>query len=194
MERGESAEPTDRGRAVIPDARVVYEENVGAIHAYIARRIGRDEAADVVADVFRVAIENLRSFDPSKGQIRPWLFGIAANRLRSHRRAEQRRLRALARLDDDRVMSDGFTRAEDRMLARRDAELLLDALIELDDSDRELITLIAWEGLTYEEVAQALDIPIGTVRSRLHRARQSLRASMQSKSAEAEKKERSNRG
>ena len=194
MERGESAEPTDRGRTVLPDARLVYEENVGAIHAYIARRIGRDDAADVVADVFRMAIENLDSFDPARGQIRPWLFGIAANRLRTHWRAEQRRLRAIGRLDDGRVAADAMARADDRIMAEGRAAELMDALIELGESDRELVILIAWEGFSYEEVAQALDIPIGTVRSRLHRARRSLRTSMQSKSASAERTERSNRG
>ena len=191
MDRKEGRSPTPQSGAAIPGARALYEENVRAIHAFVARRIGRDDAHDVVADVFRVAIENLSSFDPARGQIRPWLFGIAVNRLRLHWRTEHRRLRALGRLDDSRIVTDGFARAEDQIDAQGEAGALIDALDELDEPDRDLLTLIAWEGLSYEEAAQALDIPIGTVRSRLHRARRALRDSMQSTS---EAKERSNRG
>jgi RNA polymerase sigma factor (sigma-70 family) len=90
-------------------------------------------------------------------------------------RAERRRLRALARLeataDRDSPVLEG---AEERVDARSARARLLGALASLPQVDRDVVVLVAWEELSYEEVAAALAIPVGTVRSRLNRARRRL--------------------
>jgi RNA polymerase sigma-70 factor (ECF subfamily) len=116
------------------------------------------------------------TFDRSRDTAAPWLYGIATNLLRRHRRSEGRRLRATARLG---ASTDGGQADEDRVIAAADAEALLpavaEAVLELPDAERDVLLLFAWEDLTYDDIAAALDVPVGTVRSRLSRARQKVR-------------------
>jgi RNA polymerase sigma-70 factor (ECF subfamily) len=169
--------------APVGDAAVLYEEHVDAIHAYVARRVGRELAADVTAETFRIAIDQQHSFDPERGSARAWLFGIATNLIRRHWRTEERRLRAMARSvshgdDCGDQTSESIDRVAERVDAGSDARAVLAAVAALESADRELLVLIVWEELRHDEVAQVLGIPIGTVRSRLHRIRRQLRKSM----------------
>jgi len=169
--------------ASVGDAALLYEEHVDAIHTHVARRIGRDLAADVTAETFRIAIDQRQSFDPARGSARAWLFGIATNLIRRHWRTEERRLRAMARSAHPGDQSgdetgESIDRVAERVDAGSDARAVLAAVAALETADRELLVLIVWEELRHDEVAQVLGIPTGTVRSRLHRIRRQLRESM----------------
>lgn len=144
----------------------LFDRHARAVHAYASRRLGTDRADDVCADTFRLAFEKRAAFDGARGDVRPWLFGIATNLVRRHGRDEERRLRALGRVSPDGAAAEPALPASPAVGA---------ALAALDPGDRDVVLLIAWEDLSYEQVAAALDIPVGTVRSRLHRARRLLR-------------------
>ncbi|MFC0029346.1 RNA polymerase sigma factor [Micromonospora chaiyaphumensis] len=158
----------------------IFDRYYPAIHGYASRRLGRDLADDVAAETFLVAFDHWRRYDTTQHSARPWLFGIASNLIAGHRRAEARQYRALARAEHaDR---DGHDGPADRIAVRLDAQAvrarLAAALAEISPSDREVVLLVAWADLTCEEVSRALEIPAGTVRSRLHRARKRLRAAL----------------
>lgn len=134
-------------------------------------------ADDLAGDVFRVAFERRGSFDPQRQSARPWLYGIATNLIHGERRSEERQLRALQRAAVAAgvpTLADGFERAEERIDARGEVRRLASAVGQLVQSDRDALLLFAVEGLTYAEVAAALAIPVGTVRSRISRARRRL--------------------
>jgi RNA polymerase sigma-70 factor (ECF subfamily) len=158
----------------------VFDRHADEIYRYVARRLGPDAAADLVAEVFLIAFRNRGSFDPGRAQVRPWLYGIAVNVVRGHRRTETRRLRTLARAAwPGPPGGAGF---EDRVVERVSAERLRPALARalgaLSVAERDLFLLVAWAGLSYDEAAQALGIPAGTARSRLARLRAKLRKSL----------------
>jgi RNA polymerase sigma factor (sigma-70 family) len=158
----------------------VFDRHADEIYRYVARRLGADVAADLVAEVFLIAFRNRESFDPERAQARPWLYGIAVNVIRGHRRAETRRLRAMARAPwPDGADGAGF---EDRVVERVSAERLRPALARalgtLSAAERDLLLLVAWADLSYDQSAQALGIPAGTARSRLARLRVKLRKSL----------------
>jgi RNA polymerase sigma-70 factor (ECF subfamily) len=156
---------------------VWFDRHVDTIHRYVARRIGDDEAAELTAETFRIALERFDRYDPERGGERPWLYGIASNVLRHHWRGEQRRLRAHLHhaIESHVPIGDPLIGAEVRVDAQRRLEQVVTAIEQLDPQDRDLLILIAWEGCTSSEAAQALDIPAGTVRSRLNRIRARLR-------------------
>lgn len=155
----------------------IFERHAQEIYRYAARRVGDFAAADVMSETFLVAFEQRGRFDHSWHDARPWLYGIATNLLRSHRRSEARLLKALSRQAADRGYADD---ASDITAARLDAAAahrgVADALRHLSPADRETLLLFAWADLGYEAIATALEIPVGTVRSRLNRARRQLRA------------------
>ncbi len=154
----------------------LFEAYATDVFGYAARRLGPTAGSDVTAEVFRVALARYDTFDPAMGSARGWLFGIASNVIRRHWRTEQRRLRAVGRLSGQReVLFDPLLRIEQRTDASRELDLIVDAVERLDPDDRTLLVLTAWEGLSHAEIADALKIPIGTVKSRLHRIRESLR-------------------
>lgn len=138
------------------------------------RRVGAQLADELAAETFAVAFSRRGGFDPRHADARPWLYGIAANLLRNHRRSERRQLLAYARTGVDPVEPDAFSGADDRLDAARAMRGLAEALASLRDQEREVLLLFAWAELSYEEIAQALVIPVGTVRSRLSRARKRL--------------------
>jgi RNA polymerase sigma-70 factor (ECF subfamily) len=155
----------------------LYDSNVDAVHGYIARRLGNDLANDVVAEVFEVAIGALDRFDPDLGSPRAWLFGIATNQIRRHWRSEQRRLRAWTKASrTTSVTGDPLLEVDARLDAGSEVVRVMSAVADLDADDRDLLLLIAWEGCSYAACAEILAIPVGTVRSRLHRIRAELRA------------------
>jgi RNA polymerase sigma factor (sigma-70 family) len=153
----------------------LFERYADEIYRYIARRLGEEAAPDLVAEVFLVAFRGRMGFDPARGLVRPWLYGIAVHVISRHRRAEMRRNRALARMPEPPAAESFEERAAERMDARALRPGLARALTKLSAAERDLLLLVAWADLSYDEAAQALSIPAGTARSRLHRLRMKLR-------------------
>ncbi len=155
----------------------LFDRHADEIHAYAARRLGPDEVAvadDVTAETFLVAFKKRKRYDATRADARPWLYGIASKLIAGHRRTEVRRLRALARQAPE--PDDGFEeRSAERVSAQRLRPRLAAALAALSAGERNLLLLVAWAELSYEDAAAALDIPIGTVRSRLSRTRTKIR-------------------
>ena len=159
----------------------LYDRHAALLHRYVARRLGDGAADDIVADTFLDAFRRRHKYDPAMPDARPWLYGIAANLIGKHSRAEVRMLRAYSRTGTDPVLtasaasSDETARADSRLSASAVQRELAAALAALSAGDREVLLLVAWADLSYAEVAAALRIPVGTVRSRLHRARARVR-------------------
>lgn len=158
---------------------LVFDRHYATIHRYLERRIGIDGADDLAGDVFRIAFEQRDRFRPLYESALPWLYGLASNVLLKHWRRERRHLHALARFGGaDASAASELDDVDDRLTARADRTRLLEALASLPARDRDVIVLVAWEELSHDAVAAALDIPPGTVRSRLNRARSHLRELM----------------
>lgn len=158
--------------------RRLYLAHSADLHRYASRRVGRVAADDVVAETFRRVMEHARRFDDSLGSERAWLFGIATNILRNHRRTEMRRMAAFAReAQRTPAGTDPLLAKAGQLDARRDLRIVLDAAAALDQADYELLILVVWEELSSAEAAAALGLQPGTVRSRLHRIRRELAAS-----------------
>ncbi|MFC8866607.1 RNA polymerase sigma factor [Streptomyces sp. NPDC057148] len=160
----------------------LFDRHADAVHRYAARRLGGEVADDLVAETFTTAFQQRHRYDPARAagaDARPWLFGIATNLVSRHRRAEARRFKAMARVpapaDHDEPLAD---RAADRVVARAVRRELAAALAALPAQHRDVLLLVAWGDLGYGETAQALGVPVGTVRSRLHRARSKLREAL----------------
>lgn len=153
----------------------LFDRHGAVIHRYLARRTGSAAVDDLLAETFVAAFATRSRYDLDYQDARPWLYGIASNMLARHHHAEQQALRLIGALRPERAASSHEDRVVDRVVAealRRELEI---ALASLAAGDRDVLLLIAWEELTYDEVAHALAIPVGTVRSRRHRARAHLR-------------------
>jgi RNA polymerase sigma factor (sigma-70 family) len=146
----------------------VFDRHFDAIYGYLRRRVGKAIADELASETFAQAFEHRRRYDGRRPDARPWLFGIALNLLRHHYRDEERALRAYARTGVDPLHTPGVD------VERASADLA-SALATLSPGERDVLLLVAWAELEYEEVAEALAIPLGTVRSRLNRARGRLR-------------------
>lgn len=153
----------------------LYDRHASVIYRYAARRAGDFAADDVTSETFLVAWEQLESYDLDRDDARPWLFGIATNLLRRHHRAEAKILKAAAKASSREAFNDD----SDRIAAQVDASAatgrIARTLKSMPAIDRETLLLYAWADLTYEGIAMAMDVPVGTVRSRLNRARRALR-------------------
>jgi RNA polymerase sigma-70 factor (ECF subfamily) len=154
----------------------IFDRHATVLHRYLIRRLGPDEAESMVGEVFRIAFEKRHTYDQLRPVARPWLYGIATNLLAKHRRREARRMQAVARLASHRLppvdLAEGVSGAIDA------ADLwprVASAVTALPEAERDALVLHGWEGLSYEEVADALGVPVGTVRSRLNRARGRIR-------------------
>jgi len=158
---------------------VAFEENHDPIFAFLRRRVGESDAADLTAETFLVALREFDRFDSKQGTIRSWLFGIASNLMRKKARKEQRELRAFARTGIDPLTVDPMVTVDQRVDAEAVKPQLARGLASLSEEDREAILLFCWADLSYTEIAQALDIPLGTVKSRVARARRKLRKSLE---------------
>ena len=145
------------------------------VEAYQGQAIGhavgilgnREDARDAVQDAFIDAFQALNRFDLSR-KFYPWFYVILRNRC--YKLASARTKRETESLDDMNILDPSNDEPREEML------LLEHALLELDDEDREIITLRHLDGLTYQELAERLQIPAGTVMSRLFHARKRLLA------------------
>ncbi|MGW0552525.1 RNA polymerase sigma factor [Streptomyces altiplanensis] len=153
----------------------LFDRHAPAIHQYVTRRLGRDAADDVTAETFLTAFRIRARFDAARTGVRPWLYGIAAKEIGRHRRQEMKALKLLARTGHDPIADSWTDSADDRLAAEAAVRPLAGALARLSAGDRHVLLLFAWADLSYQEIAEALDIPVGTVRSRLNRARRKLR-------------------
>jgi RNA polymerase sigma factor (sigma-70 family) len=155
----------------------LFRRHAPHIQRYVVRRIGQDAADDIVAETFLLAFRQRDSYDQTRVDARPWLYGIATNLIGRHRRAEIRQYRALARTGTDPVTEPFTDRIDDRVSASMASRRLATTLARLSDELRDTLLLVAWGDLSYHETATALGIPVGTVRSRMNRVRSTLRRS-----------------
>jgi RNA polymerase sigma-70 factor (ECF subfamily) len=153
----------------------IYDRHAHDIHRFAARRLGVGAAEDITADTFLIAFRTRSRYDLGRPSARPWLYGIASNLIGRQHRSEGRALRAWARVATHPPAESWVDRADARVSAQTAQQPLAAALAELSSGDRNVLLLIAWADLSYQEVAEALAVPIGTVRSRLHRARRKVR-------------------
>ena len=147
-----------------------------AIYRYLVRRVGLSEAEDLAAETFLRAFRARGSFRPIYPTALPWLYGIATNLVRDHARAEQRRLAVLSMAVESPKVDGDEARIDEALEAAALLPRVAQAIRDLPADARDVLVLVAVEGLTYLEVAEALCVPVGTVRSRLSRARVQLRS------------------
>jgi RNA polymerase sigma-70 factor, ECF subfamily len=153
---------------------MLFERHARTIYNFCFRRVGNwATAEDLVSIVFLQAWRRLDKPLPT-GKELPWLFGIATNVVRNRRRAERRHAAALKRVPqpspDPSFADDSDQRVDDEELIGR----ALGLVARLPRREQEVFALCAWSELSYEDAAIALRIPVGTVRSRLSRARARL--------------------
>jgi RNA polymerase sigma factor (sigma-70 family) len=156
----------------------VFRRHAPKVQRYVTRRIGVDAAEDVVAETFLVAFRQRGGYQRDRPEALPWLYGIATNLIGRHRRTELRQLRLLARTGADPVIEPFTDRVDAAVSADGSKARLGAALARLPASHRDALLLVAWGGLTYQQVAVATGAPLGTVQSRISRARRRLRQSL----------------
>jgi len=157
---------------------VLFRRHAPHIQRYVARRLGPDAADDIVAETFLLAFRQRGSYDLARADARPWLYGIATNLIGHHRRAEVRLYRALARTGADPVTEAFTDQVDDRVSAGTASRRLAAGLARLPEELRDTLLLVTWGDLSYAEAAAALGVPVGTVRSRVSRARGKLRRAL----------------
>jgi RNA polymerase sigma-70 factor (ECF subfamily) len=157
---------------------ILFRRHAPRIRRYVTRRIGPDAADDVVAETFLLAFRQRERYDPERANALPWLYGIATNLIGRHRRDEIQLYQAVARKGADPVTEPFTDRVDAAVTATAANRALAAALAKLPANYRDPLLLTAWTGLSYEEAALALGVPVGTVRSRVHRARARLRQSL----------------
>jgi RNA polymerase sigma-70 factor, ECF subfamily len=145
----------------------LYERHLRAVASYVARRTGSELSEDLTAEVFVRAFRRRAVFRDEHGTALPWLLGIANNLIADHRRAERRRLEMLRRLATTRLVPS------ETSVGALSPELVGE-LLRLPPADRDTLLLVVWGELSYAEAATALSVPIGTIRSRIARARERL--------------------
>lgn len=156
-----------------PDVfRTIFSRHFDPIFRFAARRVGRDTAGDVASEVFTRAFRLRRRYDLSRADSLPWLYGIATNVVGDRLRAEQRSSRTYLAIG---VPEEQWADVDDRVVAQSMGETINGALETLSIEDRETFLLFALEGLSYEEVGEALGVPAGTVGSRIFRVRRTIR-------------------
>jgi RNA polymerase sigma factor (sigma-70 family) len=182
-----------------PDSEVIYRSRTqpamfseifarhhSELYRYLRRRVGAEYAADLAAETFVTAFARRGAYRPEGASARPWLYGIAHNLLRNHLRHEERQLAAYTHHGAEPVADEGAAAEFSAVDARADAAAvtarLAQFLATLSEGDRDALLLVAWAGMSYAEAAEALGIPVGTVRSRLNRARRRLRGLVENES------------
>ncbi len=154
---------------------LLYDRYFCDLYRYLAARLGSEHTEDLVADTFLIAFNSRNTYDSERGAVRSWLYGIATNVVARHRRREGRRLNALSKVAPEAMTEGHEDRVTTRLAAMASRPELVHGIKELSDGDRDVVFLMVFGGLGYEEIAAALDIPVGTVGSRANRARRKLR-------------------
>ncbi|MBN6038036.1 RNA polymerase sigma factor [Amycolatopsis sp. 195334CR] len=178
MSRDADVVVIERSRAEPARFAEIYDRHAAHIKRYLVRRIGAQAADDALNETFLAAFGKRHRYDRAFPDARPWLYGIATRVVGQHRRDEVREYRLRASLGPAGQVDGPADRVAAKVTAQAGATAVAAALTGLSDGDRDVLLLIAWEGLSYEEVAAALAIPVGTVRSRLNRARRKVRGAL----------------
>ncbi len=153
----------------------LFDDHARAIHRYAARLTGATaEAEDVVAQTFLEAWRLRRKVRAEGGSLEPWLYGIATNVIRNARRSSRRYRTLLERLPTPAPSPDHAEAFAHEVTTREEVAAARTALHTLRPADREVVALCVWEGLSYAQASEALGVPMGTVRSRLSRAKARL--------------------
>ncbi len=154
----------------------LFDEHAGALHRYLARRVGVDVADDLVSDTFLTAMRGEDGYDPDRGSVVGWLYGIATNLLRGHAKREVRLLKTAERYGVDVAVAQSLeSTVVSRIDARSHLRLIAGELARMADADRDLVLLVSLAGLQVQEAAEALGLNAATARSRLHRLRAKLK-------------------
>lgn len=166
----------------------IFDRHHSELYRYLCRQVGADLAGDLAAETFVTAFARRGSYRLDSKDARPWLYGIAHNLLRNHQRQQRRRLAAYVRHGAlpaaDAAAEAQFAMADARADSVTDNARLTQILARMPERDREVLQLFVWAEMSYAEVAEALGIPVGTVRSRLNRARRALRALLENDPAQ----------
>lgn len=180
MGGADEPEPTDSQQIELSlsDPRAftaLFERHAGSVHRYLVRRVGAQNAEDLVGETFVTAFRSRAKYDLDRPDARPWLFGIATNLSRHFWRAESRRKSRSRRGLSEPMVHDHGDDATSSAFFASQGGVIAQVLAHLDDAHLDVLLLVAGPGFTYEEVSVALGIPIGTVRSRMSRTRHRLR-------------------
>ena len=161
-----------RDRRIFGDLFDLY---VDRVHGFCLRRCGDWEVAqDLTSSTFLEAWRHRDRIVLTEATALPWLLGVAFNLSRNASRSQRRFQAAVARLPRDDVSADHADAVAERLDDQRRVREALEAVGRLSEDERAVIALVALGDLTYEEAALALRVPVGTVRSRLFRARRRL--------------------
>ncbi|MFI0420276.1 RNA polymerase sigma factor [Spongiactinospora sp. 9N601] len=153
----------------------IFRRHAPDIARYVRRRLGTEAADDVVGETFLTAFRQRGGYDLARPNARPWLYGIASNLIGRYVRTEVQQLRILEGTGTDPVQASFTERSDERLSAMASRRRLAGALAALPRGHRDALLLVAWADLSYPEVAEALRIRVGTVRSRVNRARTKLK-------------------
>jgi RNA polymerase sigma factor (sigma-70 family) len=153
---------------------VIFDRYAPVVHGYLSRRVG-SLADDLVSETFLLAFRGRTGYTPGRAPVRAWLFGIATNLVRRHARDEERRYRAYGRAAGHVESTTELGEVAGRVDAQALRGELADALAALPREELDVLLLWTYPQLSYLEIADALAVPVGTVRSRLHRARGKVR-------------------
>lgn len=165
-----------RSRAGDADAfGLLFERYARTIYNYCFRRVGDWAAAEDLLSVVFLEAWRRRNKELPADKVLPWLFGIATNVVRNRRRAERRHAAALSRVPLSPAMAPFEDLSDERLDDERRMHQALGLLTQLPRHEQEVFALCAWMELSCEDAALALGTPVGTVRSRLSRARRRLR-------------------
>jgi RNA polymerase sigma factor (sigma-70 family) len=156
----------------------IFDRHFTRVYAYLAGTAGALAAESLTSEVFVIAFEARLSYVAMHGSALPWLFGIARNLRRSSQRKQHRGDLAFLRLDPPGRSQSPSDDIEQRLDAERLAPVLTNVLSKLSPDEREVLLLLAWGDLSYKEIASVVGAPIGTVQSRLGRARTRLRSAL----------------
>lgn len=153
----------------------LFDRYADTVYTYCFRRTASwTTAEDATSTVFLEAWRGRASMRVVDGSALPWLYGIANNVCRNSARSRRRMAQALTRVPHEGTAPDHAEQVAARLDSERRMRAVLDSVRRLPRHEQEVLALIAWSGLTYEQAATALDVPVGTVRSRLARARRRL--------------------
>ncbi|WP_328594451.1 RNA polymerase sigma factor [Actinomadura macrotermitis] len=155
----------------------LFRRHAPRLHAYIKRRLGLPLADDLVSEAFAIAFRRRARYD-GRAEFGAWLWGIAGTLIARHHRQESRMYRAYARTGVDPAEEGLAEAAGDRLAAAALGPALARALASLNAKDRDAVLLLAWGELSYAEIAAVLDLPLGTVKAKIHRARAKLRKAL----------------
>lgn len=154
----------------------LFERHERVVGAFAARRVGSHGAEDVLSETMLVAFRRRGDFDLAWDSAKPWLLGIASRVIKAYRAQEAAQWRSFAAsaASGGQVTDAAIEAADDRADATAAVRALAPRIASLAPRDRETLLLYAWGDLTYEEIAIALGVPVGTIRSRLNRVRRKL--------------------